>query len=115
MRSRKSVVGSVVVTAALGVGVVGAAGPVQATSVREGKQARHVVVPGAAVTMCVKTRTQNKAHGYLVAVTNKCGKKVRVKIVMRLARDSRCFALKKGQTRHRETQGIGTWKKTVFC
>lgn len=127
MRSRKSVVGSVVVTAALGAGVIGAAGPVQATSAQrvqpvqhsqqaaQAQQVRHVVVPNAAARMCVKTYVANKAHGYVVRVTNRCGRTVKVKIIMRLAKDSRCFTLKKGQSRYRETQGIGTWKKTVFC
>ncbi|MDJ1136189.1 hypothetical protein [Streptomyces iconiensis] len=123
MRARRAAVGSLVVTAAMGVGALAGAGPVQAapgtsvapaTSVASMKSVQ-AGAPSAAARMCVKTHAENKAHGYLVRVTNKCGRTVKVKIIMRLAKDSRCFTLKKGQSRYRETQGIGTWKKTVFC
>ncbi|NLU70363.1 hypothetical protein [Streptomyces sp. HNM0574] len=110
-RRRKHVpaLASLATTAALTLGTLAAAGPAQAAAPASDARA------GASAAMCVKTTAENKAHGYKVTVRNKCGKKVKVKIIMSYAKDSRCFGLNKGQTRYRETGGLGVWKKTVFC
>ncbi|OON82690.1 hypothetical protein [Streptomyces tsukubensis] len=100
-------IASLAVVAVCGLGAVATAGPAQA--------AQEQASPGAAGKMCVRTTTRNSANGYLVRVRNNCGRTVKVKIIMTYAADSRCFKLKKGQTRYRETTGIGVWKQTVFC
>ncbi|WP_240134401.1 hypothetical protein [Streptomyces sp. MUM 178J] len=102
MRNLKSLASAVAATAVLGAGVVGMSSPAYAA-------------PGKSVSSCVKTHTYNQASVYTVQVHNKCKRSVRVKVVMRWGKDSKCKTIRKGGYFYHETRGIGTWKATVRC
>lgn len=71
--------------------------------------------PVAAVAKCVKTNAYNRPDDYTVQVINNCEKKVRAKVVMRLGRDSGCMTIPPGRIRYYTTNGLGTYKSTVYC
>ncbi|GAB3957989.1 hypothetical protein [Streptomyces sparsus] len=102
MKSRRSLVGSVVAATVLSAGLIGTAAPAYAA-------------PGKAVGSCVKTTPHNKAGSYTVQVTNKCKKTVRVKVVMKLGKDHPCTSIKAGKNKFFHSKGLATWKKTVYC
>jgi hypothetical protein len=102
MRSRKSLVSTLTAAAVLGTGLIGMATPAQAA-------------PGKAAPRCVKTQTYNTASAFTVQVRNTCKSSVKVKVVMRLGKDSPCKTIKKGQYYYWTNKNLGTWKATVKC
>ncbi|MGA5296693.1 hypothetical protein [Streptomyces koyangensis] len=99
MRTRRTTVATLTATALLGSGLALTASPAYA----------------APAPSCVKTRVYNTASDYTVQVRNACNRTVRVKIVMRLGRDSKCTTLRKGEYLYHRTTGLQTWKETVTC
>ncbi|MDH2387801.1 hypothetical protein QCN29_03150 [Streptomyces sp. HNM0663] len=87
-RSMSALAGAAAATAVLGAGVLGA-GVV-------GMSSPAYAAPGKSVSSCVKTRTFNQAGGYTVQVRNTCKKSVKVKVIMRLGKDSKYTTIKKG-------------------
>ncbi|MFB6595888.1 hypothetical protein [Streptomyces diastaticus] len=106
MTSRRSLTGTLTAVAVLGAGLAGIATPAQAAPVE---------AAGKKVASCVKTKTFNQASVCTVQVRNTCKSAVKVKIVMRLGKDSPCTTIKKGGYYHRNTKGLATWKATVKC
>lgn len=107
MTSRRSLTGTLTAVAVLGAGLAGIATPAQAAPVE--------AAAGKKVASCVKTARFNQPSVYTVQVRNTCKSSVKVKIVMRLGKDSPCTTIKKGGYYTRNTTGLGTWKATVKC
>ncbi|MFH9093779.1 hypothetical protein ACH4K5_14320 [Streptomyces albidoflavus] len=67
------------------------------------------------MSSCVKTAAFDQPSVYTVQGRNTCTSSVKVKIVMRLGKDSPCTTIKKGGYCTRDTKCPGTWKATVKC
>ncbi|QCB24709.1 hypothetical protein [Streptomyces sp. SS52] len=104
MRSRKSLVGSLVAATVLSAGMgVTAAAPAQAAG-----KARPV-------PSCVKTATFNQPSVYTVQVRNTCKGAMKVKVQMKYGTDHPCTTIAKGKTVHFDSKGIKVYKATVRC
>ncbi|MDH6192854.1 hypothetical protein M2168_005886 [Streptomyces sp. CZ24] len=67
-------------------------------------QAAPVEAAGKKVSSCVKTATFDQPSVYTVQGRNTCTSSVKVKIVMRLGKDSPCTTIKKGGYYTRDTK-----------
>ncbi|MBJ6621555.1 hypothetical protein [Streptomyces sp. DHE17-7] len=104
MRSRKSLVGSLVAATVLSAGMgVTAAAPAQAAG-----KARPV-------PSCVKTATFNQPSVYTVQVRNTCKGAMKVKVQMKYGTDHPCTTIAKGKTVHFNSKGIKVYTAPFRC
>lgn len=101
---RKTLMGVVSTTAALGVGLAGFAAPAQAAG-----KARPV-------PSCVKTNVYTQPSDQVAQVVNRCKGSIKVKIVAAFHKDSPCVTIAKGaKPYHFRIKAPGYYKKTVRC
>ncbi|WP_149184979.1 hypothetical protein [Streptomyces sp. TRM49041] len=100
---RKSLMGVVSTTAALGVGFLGLAAPAAQAA------------PGKGVASCVKSRAFYQPSDVQVLVRNTCKGTVKVKVRMKLGKDSPCVAIKPGKKYWHRAGGLAAYNKTVKC
>ncbi|MEU1276861.1 hypothetical protein [Streptomyces sp. NPDC005805] len=96
----RALTGTLMTAALLGTGLAGAAtAPAYAAS----------------APSCVKTANFNTASEWTVQVRNNCSSTKKIKVIMRLGKDSPCVSLKKGEYYYWRNTGLGTWKSTNSC
>ncbi|MEU0955856.1 beta-Ig-H3/fasciclin [Streptomyces niveus] len=115
MRIRRALTG-----AALGVSLaVGAvAVPAHAAQPRPAPVSDPMSAKGAAATApsCVQRIVSHFSWGFTVGLTNKCGKTMRVQVIVDYAPDSPCYVLPNNAYTQYEYEGIlGLYDSTAVC
>ncbi|NEA87949.1 hypothetical protein G3I38_24390 [Streptomyces sp. SID7958] len=94
-------------TALVLAGVVGGAAPVQAAPVQ--------ITAGGTAPACIQRSVVNNPDGGMQAwLYNKCGKTMRVKVVVKNWRDTSCKSIKNKQSAYFRTVG-GRYDRTAVC